>query len=133
VPVKRPILRYCILACLFAITVAYEAPYLHDILRDEARSVPFFTIESATDRVDAVTSEAVQAGIHNGDEVIPPLLFHCAAGQWSVTRLDIGGTVVGLLGLAAQEIMKRIFTAADTFVAGAKQHDDMTLVVLRVT
>jgi serine phosphatase RsbU (regulator of sigma subunit) len=28
--------------------------------------------------------------------------------------------------------MNHVFTAADTFVAGAKQHDDMTLVMLRV-
>jgi sigma-B regulation protein RsbU (phosphoserine phosphatase) len=111
----------------------------------------------------------------------PPMLFHCAHGKWSVTRLDVGGTVVGLLesypyqqgsvtlaagdilvaytdgvseamnvadeewgegsmmktiescnGLAAPEIMERVFAAADAFVAGAKQHDDMTLVVLRV-
>jgi sigma-B regulation protein RsbU (phosphoserine phosphatase) len=111
----------------------------------------------------------------------PPMLFHCTGGKWSVTRLDVGGTVVGLLesypyqqglvslsagdilvaftdgiseamniadeewgedclmktiescdGLDAQQIMKHVFTAADAFVAGAKQHDDMTLVVLKV-
>jgi sigma-B regulation protein RsbU (phosphoserine phosphatase) len=111
----------------------------------------------------------------------PPMLFHSANGQWTLTRLDVGGTVVGLLesfpyeqgsaalapgdilvaytdgiseamnaaddewgedclmrtiegcnGLPAQEILERVFTAADAFVAGAKQHDDMTLVVLRV-
>jgi serine phosphatase RsbU (regulator of sigma subunit) len=28
--------------------------------------------------------------------------------------------------------MERVFVAADAFVGGAKQHDDMTLVVLRV-
>jgi sigma-B regulation protein RsbU (phosphoserine phosphatase) len=110
----------------------------------------------------------------------PPMLFHCSTGQWIVTRLDVGGTVVGLLetfpyqqgsvslapgdlliaytdgiseamnfadeewgedrmmktvetcgGLTAQQILDRIFKDADTFVAGAKQHDDMTLVVLR--
>jgi len=70
VPVKRPIFRYCVLAFLFAITLAYEVPYLHDILRDETRSVPFFTIETATDRVDTVTNEAARAGIHRGDEVV---------------------------------------------------------------
>jgi serine phosphatase RsbU (regulator of sigma subunit) len=32
----------------------------------------------------------------------------------------------------AREVLDRVFTAADAFVAGAKQHDDMTLVVLRV-
>jgi sigma-B regulation protein RsbU (phosphoserine phosphatase) len=110
----------------------------------------------------------------------PPMLFHCSGGQWAVTRLDVGGTVVGLLetyayeqgsvsliqgdilvaftdgiseamnsadeewgearmidtiqrcdGLRAQEVLQRILSAADAFVAGAKQHDDMTLVVLR--
>lgn len=107
--------------------------------------------------------------------------FHCASGKWSVSRLDVGGTVVGLLasypyqqaavelaagdilvaytdgvseamnkadeewgedrlmetiescdGIAAQPIMERVFVAADAFVAGAKQHDDMTMVVMRV-
>ncbi len=118
--------------------------------------------------------ETVNAG-HN-----PPMLFHCAAGQWLVTRLDVGGTVVGLLesyaydqgtvslaagdilvaytdgiseamnsadeewgeermmttvkqcdGLPAPDILQKILAAADAFVAGAKQHDDMTLVILR--
>ena len=71
-PVKRPIFRYCVLAFLFAITVAYEVPYLHDVLRDQAqgRHVPFFSIEAATDRVDIVTRDAAQAGIHKGDEVL---------------------------------------------------------------
>jgi len=70
VPVKRPIFRYCVLAFLFAITLAYEVPYLHDILRDETRSDPAFTIETASDRVDTVTNEAAQAGIRRGDEVV---------------------------------------------------------------
>ena len=110
----------------------------------------------------------------------PPMLFHCSGGQWTVRRLDVGGTVVGLLesyayeqgsvtlahgdilvaytdgiseamnaadeewgednmmetvkqydSLPAKEILQRILAAADGFVAGAKQHDDMTLVILR--
>lgn len=110
----------------------------------------------------------------------PPMLFHCSAGQWKISRLETGGTVVGLLesfpyqqasliiepedvflaftdgiseamnnsneewgeerlvqtiktcaGLSPSETIARIMQAADTFVAGAKQHDDMTLVVLR--
>jgi sigma-B regulation protein RsbU (phosphoserine phosphatase) len=35
-------------------------------------------------------------------------------------------------GLPASETMTRILTAAESFAAGASQHDDMTLVVLRV-
>lgn len=110
----------------------------------------------------------------------PPMLFHCYDGRWDMKRLDVGGTVVGLLesfpyqqgcvtlhsgdlliaftdgiseamnqadeewgeeqlmasvercdGLPARGVLERIFQDADTFVAGAKQHDDMTLVVLR--
>jgi len=110
----------------------------------------------------------------------PPMLFHRSAGAWQVSRLETGGTVVGLLesfpyeqgtlkiepgdvfiaftdgiseamnnadeewgeralieivktcsGLSPSEIISRIMQAADTFVAGAKQHDDMTLVALR--
>ncbi|MFZ0802966.1 MAG: PP2C family protein-serine/threonine phosphatase, partial [Terriglobales bacterium] len=111
----------------------------------------------------------------------PPMLFHPAAGAWQISRLEVGGTVVGLLetfpyeqgsltiepgdvliaftdgisesmnradeewgegplietvkacdGFTPSDTIARIMKAADTFVAGAKQHDDMTLVVLRV-
>ena len=34
-------------------------------------------------------------------------------------------------GLDANVLAKRIFDAADAFVSGAPQHDDMTLVVVR--
>jgi sigma-B regulation protein RsbU (phosphoserine phosphatase) len=40
-------------------------------------------------------------------------------------------TVKACDGLAASEIISRVMQAADVFVAGAKQHDDMTVVVLR--
>jgi phosphoserine phosphatase RsbU/P len=100
VPIKRPIFRYCLLAFLFAITVAYEVPYLHDVLRDEGRSVPFFAIESGTDRVGTASKEALQAGIHRGDEVvsIDGRPYHGLA-DWARPLADrsIGGTIaVGL-------------------------------------
>jgi phosphoserine phosphatase RsbU/P len=69
VPIKRPIFRYCVLALLFAGTVAYEIPYLHDILADNT-SIPFFAPELASDRVGIASREAVQAGINKGDEVL---------------------------------------------------------------
>jgi sigma-B regulation protein RsbU (phosphoserine phosphatase) len=111
----------------------------------------------------------------------PPMLFHRSRGEWQLSRLEVGGTVVGLLesfpyqqgqatlapgdvlvaftdgisesmniadeewgeqnlvetieknsNMPAAELLQCILRAADTFVAGAKQHDDMTLVVLRV-
>ncbi len=99
-PVKRPIFRYCVLALLFASTVAYEVPYLHDILRDETRKVPFFTMELATDRVDIVTKEAAQAGIHKGDEVLSiggrP---YRGVGDWAhpLAATPIGGSIAIVL------------------------------------
>jgi len=109
----------------------------------------------------------------------PPMLFHRDGDKWQITRLEVGGTVVGALktfpyeqsavtlaprdvfvaftdgiseamntadeewgeaqlietvkqcgGLAPPEIIARVMQAADGFVAGARQHDDMTLVVL---
>ena len=36
-------------------------------------------------------------------------------------------------GLNASDTIARIVKAADEFVAGAKQHDDMTLLIARVT
>jgi sigma-B regulation protein RsbU (phosphoserine phosphatase) len=111
----------------------------------------------------------------------PPMVLRSVNGTWEVTRLETGGTVVGLLetfpyeqgrvclrpgdvviaftdGISeamnpmdeewgeerlmaavercnitrAQDILEHIFRQADSFVAGAKQHDDMTLVVLRI-
>ncbi len=111
----------------------------------------------------------------------PPMLFRCSQGRWEVTRLEVGGTVIGLIetfpyqqgtvtmipgdtliaftdgiseamnrsddewgeeevvrsveschGLPAKQVLDRLFQDCDQFVAGAKQHDDMTLVVLRV-
>ncbi len=110
----------------------------------------------------------------------PPMLFHCSNGEWRISRLEAGGTVVGLLAsfpyeqaslkiepgdvfiaftdgiseamnnadeewgeeklieavksctnLTPSEMISRIMQTADHFVAGAKQHDDMTLVALR--
>jgi len=50
--------------------------------------------------------------------------------EWGEDRLM--DTIETCDGLRAQEVLEKIFAAADAFVAGAKQHDDMTLVVLRV-
>jgi phosphoserine phosphatase RsbU/P len=112
----------------------------------------------------------------------PPMLFHRTGNELQLSRLEVGGTVVGLLesfpyeqgslsiepgdvfiaftdgisesmngadeewgekalietvkacsGLSPSQTITGIMQAADKFVAGAKQHDDMTLVVLRAT
>lgn len=69
-PSKRPVFRYALLALLFAMTVAYEVPYLRDILQDETRSIPFFVTDNASNRVELVSKDAAQAGLHKGDEVL---------------------------------------------------------------
>jgi sigma-B regulation protein RsbU (phosphoserine phosphatase) len=97
VPIKRPILRYCVLVFLFAITIAYEVPYLHDVLRDEGRTVPFFAIETGTDRVSIASKEALQAGIHRRDEVVSidgrP---YRGLGDWArpLAHASIGSSIV---------------------------------------
>jgi phosphoserine phosphatase RsbU/P len=111
----------------------------------------------------------------------PPMLFHKNGNERQLSRLDSGGTVVGMIpqfsyrqttvelnpgdllvmytdgvseamnpaeeewgeermtsaierceGLSAAGTVEQILQAADEFARGAKQHDDMTLVVLRV-
>ncbi len=50
--------------------------------------------------------------------------------EWGEERLiELAKTCYGLPAL---EVMTRILAAAETFAAGAPQHDDMTLVALRV-
>jgi sigma-B regulation protein RsbU (phosphoserine phosphatase) len=49
--------------------------------------------------------------------------------EWGEERLI--ETVKCCKGLSSSQVIAQIMQAADTFVAGAKQHDDMTLVVLR--
>jgi sigma-B regulation protein RsbU (phosphoserine phosphatase) len=52
--------------------------------------------------------------------------------EWGEERLTETIRACAEASLTAKETVKRILSAADTFVAGAKQHDDMTVVVLRV-
>lgn len=51
-----------------------------------------------------------------------------ADDEWGEGRLI--ETIRDCTGLSPSEIIARVMRAADAFVAGAKQHDDMTLVVL---
>jgi phosphoserine phosphatase RsbU/P len=111
----------------------------------------------------------------------PPVLLRRGTATAELKRLDIGGTVIGLIGdaqyeqgkiqlepgdllvsytdgiteainpagddwgepalidtigklrnLEAKEILKGVMSEANAFAAGAEQHDDMTLVVLRL-
>ncbi len=69
-PVKRPIFLYSLLAGLFAITLLYQARYLPDFVHGEARSFPFFFVDSGSNRISLVTRETTGLGIHNGDQLL---------------------------------------------------------------
>jgi sigma-B regulation protein RsbU (phosphoserine phosphatase) len=56
--------------------------------------------------------------------------MNAADEEWGEERLIV--TVKSLAGFPAAQILSRIMDAADAFAHGAGQHDDMTLVVLRV-
>jgi sigma-B regulation protein RsbU (phosphoserine phosphatase) len=50
--------------------------------------------------------------------------------EWGEERMIAAATAV--CKLPAQEIMHALFTAADAFTAGAPQHDDMTILILKL-
>jgi len=58
--------------------------------------------------------------------------MNAADEEWGEERLTETIRACAESSLPASQTMRRILSAADTFVSGAKQHDDMTLVVLRV-
>ncbi len=58
--------------------------------------------------------------------------MNAADDEWGEERLTETIRACAESSLCAADTMRRILSAADTFVAGARQHDDMTLVVLRI-
>ena len=56
--------------------------------------------------------------------------MNAADEEWGEVRLVAAAQGSG--GLPARELLGRIMAGADAFAAGAPQHDDMTIVVLRV-
>jgi sigma-B regulation protein RsbU (phosphoserine phosphatase) len=49
--------------------------------------------------------------------------------EWGEERLKT--TLLANQGVAARALIERLMVSADEFVAGTRQHDDMTLIVLR--
>ena len=68
-----------------------------------------------------IFTDGVSEAMNAGDE------------EWGEDCLNETARACAESSLPAAETVKRILSAADTFVNGAKQHDDMTIVVLRVT
>jgi len=56
--------------------------------------------------------------------------MNASEDDWGEDRMIAEAQAQG--DLNAEELMQRLFRAADAFAAGAPQHDDMTLVVLRL-
>ncbi|HXA56443.1 MAG TPA: SpoIIE family protein phosphatase [Candidatus Acidoferrum sp.] len=56
--------------------------------------------------------------------------MNAADEEWGEERLK--SAVLTNQGVPAKVYMERLMASADAFVAGARQHDDMTLIVLRV-
>ena len=56
--------------------------------------------------------------------------MNAADEEWGEERLIVCVRSAG--EISAQELIQRTIAAADSFVAGAKQHDDMTIIVARV-
>ena len=67
---KRPILLYCVLSLLLAITLLYQIRFLPDILHRETREFPFFLMDPGSDSIALASPEAVSFGIHTGDRVL---------------------------------------------------------------
>ncbi|HEX4137573.1 MAG TPA: SpoIIE family protein phosphatase [Bryobacteraceae bacterium] len=56
--------------------------------------------------------------------------MNAAEDEWGEDRMIAEAQAHA--GLNAEELLQRLFRAADAFAAGAPQHDDMTIVVLRL-
>ncbi len=69
-PTKRPTLLYSLLAGLFAISLLYQVPYLHDLFRRETLQFPFFFVDPGSNTINFTTPEAASLGIRNGDHLV---------------------------------------------------------------
>jgi sigma-B regulation protein RsbU (phosphoserine phosphatase) len=70
VPTKRPIHRYIVLACLFAIALAYQIRFFAGVLQAEAIHVPFFFTSAGTNEIAYTSPEASAFGVHNRDHLL---------------------------------------------------------------
>jgi sigma-B regulation protein RsbU (phosphoserine phosphatase) len=77
------------------------------------------TVNVAPGDIFIAFTDGISEAMNNADE------------EWGEERLI--ETIHGCNGLKPPEIITRVMQNADAFVAGAKQHDDMTLVVLHAT
>jgi sigma-B regulation protein RsbU (phosphoserine phosphatase) len=85
--------------------------------------------------LEVVAFQQGEVGLEPGDVLVGftdgvSEAMNAADEEWGEERL--ADTVLACAGLAARAAIVRIMDAADAFVAGAPQHDDMTLIVVRL-
>jgi serine phosphatase RsbU (regulator of sigma subunit) len=81
-----------------------------------------------------VVGNAFHGGLRDGDALLA-VNGRAATGTavfGEELRKSRPETIESCAGQSANQLVPSIIAAADAFAAGAKQHDDMTLVVLRV-
>lgn len=99
-----------------------------EILRLEKGGMVVGLMDEAAYRQDAILLEPGDVVVGFSDGISEAM--NAAEEEWGEARLvDV---IRANATLSARELLGRIFEEADRFVAGAKQHDDMTVVVLRV-
>jgi len=69
-PSRRPVLRYVLLACLFAIVVCYQVGSTWAILHRIPVDIPVFEPAPASAALGYVDSRATAAGLHKGDILV---------------------------------------------------------------
>ena len=108
------------------------------ILRGSAAACQVFRLETGGPVIGLLQQGGYQRGSFSLKSGGPHRALHGRSlrihesTQRRVGRRPIDRVRQNLLGLPASEVMTRILAAAQAFAEGAPQHDDMTLVVLRI-
>jgi phosphoserine phosphatase RsbU/P len=115
------------------VNAGHNAPV---VLRSRAGSFQEFRLETGGP-VIGLLSHRYERGVFSHEPGDLMVLFTDGVSESMNVRFEEWGEerlielVQGCYEVPALEAMRRIFTAAQAFAAGAAQHDDMTVVVLR--
>jgi hypothetical protein len=136
---RRPLAQYVALGVQFLMALTYEGRYIVYAFPDRfgranAANWPFLVGVTNEDlSIAFLTPEAKEAGLHEGLVIFTDGVSEAmnpADEEWGEARMI--EAIEHSDSLSAGELIAKLMQAADTFASGAKQHDDMTLVVLRV-
>jgi hypothetical protein len=141
---KRTLL-YVLLTALFLIGSAYQGRFIQrrlQALTDRENLVLNQVETSASGRITFLSKAAEAAGIRKGDLLLS-VEGHPYTGRGVISEAmnpdeeewgeeQLVETAKACEGLSAADTIAFIVEAADRFANGAKQHDDMTLMVVRI-